>query len=257
MEANSWHILADDGKEKNTLLFCFVLSQECLRNSIPVPNEEIVFKHISTYLRALLLGNWEKFCMHIRRTEMMLFFLLFYGIFTVGVNIFLLECPGEPGRAKAWAGSTAHWDSEGFCSLGIWRCMQHRCGSARPIGSGQAGASCCSSAEAGDSHHRLIHRWDTGGSLLPALCCLHRAGGWGGQGGGQRDATALQISRVSPSLLLPCSSPHQGSHHRKELLEKIIVSLKPASISLRCVCVPVNPGSGKEVLWVCCCSCYC
>lgn len=68
-------------------LFCFALSQECLRNSIPIPNEELVFKHISAYLRASLLRNREKFCVHIRKIELFLFLLLFYGIFTVRVEL--------------------------------------------------------------------------------------------------------------------------------------------------------------------------
>lgn len=71
---------------------------------------------------------------------MMLFLLLFYGIFALGVNIFLLECSAEPGRAKAKAGSSAPWVSEGWRSLGIWRCLKRRCDCTRPIG-----ASRCSS----------------------------------------------------------------------------------------------------------------
>lgn len=112
-----------------SFLFCFALSQECLRNSIPVPNEELVFKYISAYLRALLLRNWGKFCVHVRSTEMMLFLLLFYGIFTVGVELIffcwsaLLSLEEQrQGLAAALPGAArdfAHWAFGGVWSAGV------------------------------------------------------------------------------------------------------------------------------------------
>lgn len=75
MEATSWY-LADDGKETNPffLFFCFALSQECSSCSIHIPNEELVFKHLSACLRPLMLRNLEKIVY--RRTEIMFFLLL-------------------------------------------------------------------------------------------------------------------------------------------------------------------------------------
>lgn len=149
-------------------LFCFTLSQECLRNSIPVPNEELVFKHISAYLRALLLRNWEKICVHIRRIKMMLFLLFFCGIFTVGVEL-IFSCRSallsleEQRQGQAAVLPRTVRDFAHFA-------LRCRYGCTGPIGIGQIGASCCSSTEAGGSHHPSGSHRDAGGSVLPAVC---------------------------------------------------------------------------------------
>lgn len=204
-----------------TFLFCFPLSQECLRNSIPVPNEELVFKRISTYLRALLLRNWDKFCVHIRRTEMVLFFLLFYRDF-------------------------AHWAFGGF-EAQVWVC--------RTTGSGQAGASCCSSTGAGDSHPR----WAAAGMLV-GVCCLHCAActvlvaGWAGRRGQRCNSSSNFPCKPKPSVPMLAPSPRE-SPQEEALSEDHWFSETCIDQPTACLCASES-WICKDILRDCCCSCY-
>lgn len=200
----------------------------CYRNVLETQFPPLMFSNIiSTHLRALLLRNWEKNCVHMRRTEMMLILLLFYGIFTLGVNIFLLECPAEPWRGKARAGSSSVWGTEGFCSLGIWRCLKYRYGCIELTG---VVLLTVNSIKDGDSHHPSSSHRDAGRSMLLALCW------WGvGRRKGERGVEALGISHVIPSFLTPFSPPSQGGHHKQEIFHEIIDSVKPTSNSIQLV----------------------
>lgn len=169
-------------------LFCFTLSQERLRNSIPVPNEELVFKHISAYLRALLLRNWEKICVHIRRIKMMLFLLSFCGIFTVGVEL-IFSCRSallsleeqRQGQAAVFPRTVrdfAHWAFGGVWCAGM--------GVRDPLVSDRLVPLAVAPLRLVAA---TIPRAATGTLVGP--CCLRCADGWGGRSREEWGATAL------------------------------------------------------------------
>lgn len=100
-----------------------------------------------------------------------------------------------------------------------------------------------------------IPRAATGTLVGP--CCLRCADGWGGAGAERSEVQQLFKFPVETQASCPCARPlTEGVTTSRGLFMKIIDSLKPASISVQLVCVSVNPGSGKHVLWARCCSCY-
>lgn len=129
MEANSWHILADDGKETNSLPF-FVFVLPCHKNGWAIQFPSLMrsqFSNISLpVLEHWYSGIWKNFCTEEQK-------LCSFWYFSMAFLLWDL-CKYFPARMPHWVcKSKAPRVGRGFAHLTIWRHLKSSLGVEDPL----------------------------------------------------------------------------------------------------------------------------